>query len=265
MKKLFLGLEILIKESPDYININGHVYWWKSKGAITFIILSDNNDNSVLIYNLPEYQEVTHRKMLETLFNTMLFTKLNLAQLIEANKLEEYSLAIIKNPNSDLPELTYEVIGKLIPTYSANKYNDKYIFGRVWQLNEGNFISTWEDPDKVETYKELLINFLINIGIDPDTSKWELRGPRYPVKNDLGGYGDEEDVKYISMDDFFKSNVQQKPDERLPHTVPGLGKALGREAPGFGSYKQGEIASKVKMPFAQYHAMVNQESTEYEL
>lgn len=261
MKKLFLGLETpILKETPDMIDVGANSYWWKSKGATAFMILTDDNLNSALIYVLEGYEDATHRKMLETLFNTMMYTKLNLAQLIEAdNTLEEYGLAAIKNPNSVLPELTYEDIGALLPQYSANHYDDSLVFGRVWKVKEGDFISTWEDPKKVEPYKDVLVNFLVSIDVDPTTSKWELRGPKFKM-GDFRTTIDKADAKFVSMDEFFGSDVKQKPDERLPHTMAGLGKALGREASGFGSYKQAEIASKAKMPFAQYHAMVQQES-----
>lgn len=265
MKKLFLGLETpILKETPDMIDVGANSYWWRSKGVTAFMILTDDNLNSALIYVLEGYEEPTHRKILETLFNTMMYTKLNFAQLIEADNtyvvLEEYGLAAVKNPNSGLPELTHEDIGALLPAYSSNHYDDSLVFGRIWKTKEGNFISTWEDPNKVEPYKEVLVNFLVTIDVDPTTSKWELRGPKYPVRDDFSGYGDKDDVRFVSMDEFFDSDVKQKPDERLAHTMPGLGKALGKEAPGFGSYKQAEIAAKAKMPFAQYHAMVNQES-----
>lgn len=258
MKKLFLGLEPVF-ETPDYIMVNKDTHWWRSRNATAFMILSDKNDNSALIYNLEDFEEPTHRKMLESVFNILMFTKLNLAQLIESNKLGEYFLVAVKNPNSELPEMTWNDIGELIHEYAHNKYDDSLVFGRAWKLKEGNFVSTWEDPERAAQYRDLLINFLKKIGINPATSQWELRGPKFKMDEFRIGE-DYTDFKFVSIDEFFSSGIKQKPEIRAPHEIAGMKKALGQEAPGFGSYKQGEIAASAKMPFAQYHAMVQQES-----
>lgn len=251
--KRFIGLDSqLIKENPDSIIVDNKSYWWFQKNAIPFMILSDTDDNNVLIY---ASDPISHKRILEIIFNTLMVYKKDLAYLIENDILDEYALGVVKN-NTDSPHLNYKDIGSIIKDYSRNVYEDGFVYGRVWNIQDVPYVSIWENPESSVQYKQLLINFLQEIGANPSISQWEIRS------GDDNDFSDSVNNKLVSMDEFFNDTTEQKPIMKPPHTVPGLGKALGIQAPGFGSYKQAEIASKLKMPFAQYHAMVSQESVD---
>ncbi len=253
MRKLFLGLEPeLLNETPDNILVGQSLYSWFEKNATPFMILSDTDDNSVLIY---ASDPISHKRILEIIFNTLMVYKKDLAYLIENNILDEYALGVVKN-NTDAPHLNYKEIGSIIKDYSRNVYEDGFIYGRVWNIQDVPYVSIWENPESSVQYKQLLTDFLQEIGANPSISQWEIRG------GDDDDFSDTVNNKLVSMDEFFKDTTEQKPVIKPPHTVAGLGKALGIEAPGFGSYKQGELSSKLKMPYAKYHAMVNQESVD---
>lgn len=250
--KRFLGLDnSLLKEDPDFIELNRNTYTWYDNSTTPFMILSDKNDNSVLIYST---NPLTHKKMLEKIFTALMFHKTTLANIIKNDILQEYKLVPIINYNTELPQIKYEEIGSLIGEYNNNRYDDSLIFGRIWNLDEsGIYVSIWENPVQARPYKHLFVDMLQSLDYDVKNSQWEIRNDKI-----------DESI-FVSIDDFFNDNTQQKPDVKKAHEIAGMKRELGIDAPGFGSYKQGEIASKVKMPFAQYHAMVNQESTEYEL
>jgi len=255
--KRFIGLEPqILKETPDHILVGGDIHSWFDKTATPFMILSDDNDNSVLIYT---DAPISHKRILEIIFNTLMYYKADLASLIKKDILKEYGLGVVINKPTELPHIKYGEVGEMISDYSRNIYDERFIFGRLWKISDNRvYISIWEDPKNAKPYKSLFIDMLNTLDIAPASTLWEIRNSKQ--HNDF----DEHllSSKFFTMDEFFDSDTEQKPTIKKPHEVAGLGKALGVETPGFGSYKQGEIASKLKMPFVKYHAMVNQESLE---